>query len=418
MKKLLFAVLSVVACSAAYAQQWEVSIVDVTTNAIVYDAATNRIYATIPSGNGSNGNSIGVINPQTHTLENTVFVGSDPTVMAITDNGQYIYTGFANSAAIRKFDVASLTTGALYPLGSDPFHGPYYAADIEAVPGQPDAVAVSRKYLTTMPEFAGVAIYDNGVMRPNVATRTNSDINNRIEFQSSGIMFGYNHESTGFDFNIFSVNANGLTRVANYGNLPGNSFSFYLDFITNGNFVYFSEGTVLDVSGTPFVIGQFSGVNGPAAYDAQNNAVCYASNINGAVTFKRFNANTFLLNASQGINNVYGQPKCLITCGPGYYAFNTNDNKVVILHDTTAGTNGIVKNGISLYPNPASDFIKIETGGTDIEKAIVYGMGGNIVFEGKPEENMINTSNFAAGLYLVQVTDSNNNIYTKKIVRQ
>ncbi len=78
--------------------QLQVNTLNLTTNDLVYDLVTNKIYASIPSANGSNGNSIGVINPNTYLLENTIFIGSEPTVLAISDNGQYIYSGFSGSS--------------------------------------------------------------------------------------------------------------------------------------------------------------------------------------------------------------------------------------------------------------------------------------------------------------------------------
>ena len=75
--------------------QFNVNIVNVITNDLVYDSNTDRIYVSIPSLNGSNGNSIGIINPDTNILENTVFIGSEPTVLAISNDGQYIYSGFS-----------------------------------------------------------------------------------------------------------------------------------------------------------------------------------------------------------------------------------------------------------------------------------------------------------------------------------
>ena len=64
--------------------QFDVNTVEVTTNDLVYDSNTDRIYVSIPSSNGANGNSIGVINPNNNTLENTVFIGSEPTALAIS----------------------------------------------------------------------------------------------------------------------------------------------------------------------------------------------------------------------------------------------------------------------------------------------------------------------------------------------
>lgn len=125
--------------------QLQVNTLNLTTNDLVYDLVTNKIYASIPSANGSNGNSIGVINPNTYLLENTIFIGSEPTVLTISDNGQYIYSGFSGSSTVRRFDVTTQTAGLQFSLGSDSSTGSYYVEDIEVMPNQPSTIAISRK---------------------------------------------------------------------------------------------------------------------------------------------------------------------------------------------------------------------------------------------------------------------------------
>ena len=90
--------------------QLQVHTVQVTANDLVYDSVTNKIYVSVPSANGSNGNSIGVINPNTFLLENTIFIGSEPTILAISDNGQYIFLVLAVLQQWRRFDVSTQTS--------------------------------------------------------------------------------------------------------------------------------------------------------------------------------------------------------------------------------------------------------------------------------------------------------------------
>ena len=164
MKKIL-SFLIIGASTLTYAQL-QVNTLNLTTNDLVYDSVTNKIYASIPSANGANGNSIGIINPITRVLENTVFIGSEPTILAISDNGQYIYSGFSGTSTVRRFDVSSQTAGIQFSLGSDSSTGSYYAEDIEVMPGQATTIAISRKNNGFSPRHEGVVIYDNNVMRP------------------------------------------------------------------------------------------------------------------------------------------------------------------------------------------------------------------------------------------------------------
>jgi hypothetical protein len=55
---------------------------DVGTNDLVYNQGTQKLYASIPSGEGSTGNSIAEIDPAMGAITTQVFVGSEPTQLA------------------------------------------------------------------------------------------------------------------------------------------------------------------------------------------------------------------------------------------------------------------------------------------------------------------------------------------------
>lgn len=394
--------------------QLQVNVIQLTTNDLVYDSVTNKIYASIPSANGSNGNSIGVINPNTYLLENTVFIGSEPTVLEISDNGQYIYTGFTGTSTIRRFDVASQTAGIQFSLGSDPFFGAYYAQDIEVMPGNPTTIAVSRRRPNVSPTHGGVAIYDNNIMRPT--TTPDHTGSNKIEFIDSNSLVGYNTESTEFGLRRLSVNASGVTNVSvNGGVLTG----FGLDFIYKNNYVYATNGVVVDISSSPFVSGQFSNVNGPVVYDNYYNRVCFASyDWSGNITFKRFNPNTFLLFDSLPITQAFGDVKSLITCGNGCYALNTSDNKVIIIKDSTLGVSEIeLKKDINVYPNPTTDYLYINSE-IEIKNVIISDLNGRIINDLQFYENKMFLGNLENGLYIANIIDVNGNSKSVKIIKK
>ncbi len=54
---------------------------------ILYNPTDQKIYASVPSSAGSNGNSIARINPTTGEINSTVFVGSEPGKLALAGGG-------------------------------------------------------------------------------------------------------------------------------------------------------------------------------------------------------------------------------------------------------------------------------------------------------------------------------------------
>lgn len=394
--------------------QLQVNTLNLTANDLVYDSVTNKIYASIPSANGANGNSIGVINPNTYLLENTIFIGSEPTVLAISDNGQYIYAGFTGTSTIRRFDVSTQTAGLQFSLGSDPFFGAFYAQDIEVMPGNPTTIAVSRRRPNVSPTHGGVAIYDNNVMRPT--TTPDHTGSNKFEFTGTNSLIGYNTESTEYGLRRLSVNAGGVTNVSvSSGVLSG----FNLDFIYKNNSIYATNGTIVDISAAPFVSGQFTNVNGPVVYDNYYNRVCFASyDSSGNIIFKRFNPNTYLLFDSLPITQAFGTVKSLITCGNGCYAFNTTDNNVIIIKDSTLGLSETEdKSTLSIYPNPTTDYLNIKSD-LKIKEIQISDINGRIINNLDFQDHKINLTSLQTGIYIAKITDENGKITTKKIIKK
>lgn len=406
---LLFNLLPIIAFS-----QLEVNSVEVTTNDLVYDSITDRIYVSIPSSNGSNGNSIGIIDPNNYMLENTVFIGSEPTVIAISDDGQYIYSGFSGSSTVRRFEIPTLTSGLQFSLGSDSPTGSFYVEDIEVMPGQSNTIAVSRRNIGFTPKHEGVAIYDDGVMRPN--TTPDHTGSNRIEFISQNSLIGFNNETTEFGLRRMAVNNMGVDVLGVTQNVLsgfGENFSYY------NNRIYATDGTVVDTTNSLFVIGTFSNANGPSVYDTGRDLVCYASfDFSGNIVFQRFNPNTFLVEDNLPISAAFGNVNNIITCGTGCYAFNSTDNKVVIIKDTSLSlTKFNYENKLSIFPNPTLDYLSVDNG-QNIEKILVYDISGKLVSQFNNEYENLYIGDLASGSYFVKITDRNNITTNRKLLKK
>ena len=151
------------------------------------------------------------IDPLTFGVGTSVFVGSNPNKLARSDNGQYIYVGLDGAGAVRRFDLATQTAGLQFSVGSHPMFGPFTAQDIAVMPGSPGTVAIARQISGGSPRNKGVAIFDEGVQRPNT-TSIFGPLEDSITFGGSGsVLYGYDNESSGFGFSRMTVSPDGVT---------------------------------------------------------------------------------------------------------------------------------------------------------------------------------------------------------------
>ena len=298
------------------------------TNDLVYVPASGMVYASLPGAAGTFGNSVVAINPSSGSMENPVFVGSEPRKLAVSDDSQYLYAGLDGAAAVRKFSLVSQTAGLQFPLGASPLTGPFYAEDMVVLSGNADAIAVSRRNSGFSPAHEGVAIYDEGVRRPT--TTPNHTGSNVIELSlSPSTLYGYNNETTDFGFRKMSVSASGVSVTSTVSNLIS---GFGSDIKHDNGVVYSSTGRAINPE-TGTILGTFSGVNTPAFVpDSTVGRIYFLSQgSGGTATLQTFDLNTFLPLGTISVPGVSGFPLTLIKTAGNGLAFRTNDQQVFFI---------------------------------------------------------------------------------------
>jgi hypothetical protein len=200
-----------VALAAEAAHAYEVRALELFANELVYEPVSGLLYASLPSAAGAAGNSVVPIDPETGSIGTPVFVGSELTALATSEDGSALYVALGGAYAIRRVDLGTQLAGAQFALGDDPVLGPYGAEDIEVLPGSSDAIAVALTR-SAIPRHGGVAVFDGGVRRAlTTAAHTGA---NRIEFSSDpALLYGYNDQSTEFGFRRIRVDAQGATEL-------------------------------------------------------------------------------------------------------------------------------------------------------------------------------------------------------------
>jgi glucose/arabinose dehydrogenase len=103
------------------------------------------------------------------------------------------------------------------------------------------------------------------------------------------------------------------------------------------------------------------------------------------------------------------------------YVVGISNGTISRLVDSSLSVTDFEKSGLTLYPNPASDFFTIKnTNQLSLKQVLIYDITGKIV-KTQPLENVesttISTSNLTAGMYFVTVEERNGNrLQTKLLV--
>jgi len=335
--------------AAAFVKQ-----IALTTNDLVYNQATQKLYASVPSSEGSTGNSIAEIDPVMGSITNQTFVGSEPTQLAQADDGETLYVGLDGAASIRRYNMVAHTPGAQFPVGRDNFFGPYSFSDIAVAPGNPFVIAVARQHRQISPPEAGVAIFDHGVQRTKTGPG-HIDGSDVLAFASSSVLYGNNGNSFQSGLTTMSIDSSGVTVTGTTRFAVGNSLIF------DNNLLYGSSGQVLNPS-TGDLVGTFSlgGFELSHAIDSANGRAFFLVGGGPTLQLRAFDLNTFLPLGFINISGAIGVPRSLVRWGTNGLAFRTITRQVFLIETALVNASVPVASPTptpSPTPSPSPPFI-------------------------------------------------------------
>lgn len=334
-------------------------VVNILANSLAWDPVNKVVYLALPSIDGTNGNSVQIVNPTTGTLGKSAFAGSEPFLLSVSQNSKYIYVGLGGSSNVQRMTLPELGTDIEIPMGTNLYSGPLYAMDLQAAPNADGTVAVVRGTPNVSPEEeGGVVIYDDGVARPNVlcgfiqsgCTTGGGSLYGSIQWSSDGSqMFAANNEDTGFDFYTIPVTSAGFGTPTDY---PGvfDYFNAAIHYDPVTHLVYDDDGQIVSPA-TGQVVGTFAatglmvpdGALGKAFFIGQTQAQVGTSNF----TIESFDIQHFTPIASLTVTNAVGVPTHLIRWGTDGLAFTTNSTYGSSTTGAVYFINGSFVNGTS-----------------------------------------------------------------------
>jgi uncharacterized repeat protein (TIGR01451 family) len=302
-------------------------------NALVYNPATQLLYASVPSSGGAAlGNSIVPIDPYTGNLGTPIFVGSEPNKLALSSDGSTLWVSLDGAAAIREVDLNAGTAGLQFSLGGGTgiYNPPYTAQALAVMPGFPNTIAVATPvaYLYS----STVTIYDSGVPRINSATGTTQCCSG-----ITGLAFdptGASLYEAGSGYGVATVDSTGITSST----LLNASVSTNALVVDSGQ-AYLTTGVVLDAN-TGTQLGVFSvspgqNANGPVAPDSVIGEafILWNSSLGSGYQINAYDLSTFVAKGDfpvGGVNSFNQNPSSLIRWGQDGLAFTTGTQVYIL----------------------------------------------------------------------------------------
>ena len=211
---------------------------------LLFDSRRQRLYATVQGASPVLPNRLLMIDPVAMEVVDSLPVGSDPTVMALSADGSTLWLALNGASAIRRVDLDASppVVGPLLPMPSTP-------VSMVVLPGAPRSVAAALSG-----SFSEVIIADDGVARPMATDRFRASIGMLAE-GPAGLLYGYNNKSTAYDLFVLNVSPTGLSVRAEARIISGLLSSF----VHADGRLYASTGQVVDVTNPdqPRAAGRF-----------------------------------------------------------------------------------------------------------------------------------------------------------------
>lgn len=316
------------------------TILEQPANQMLLDSMRGQLLITIPSSDQTNGNSLGIIDPEAAELVDAFGAGTEPHVFDLSHDLQYAYIGLANSSDVVKMDLNTHLVVQTIEMGVSGGMLPLEAKSIGCHPNNSDVIAVSRQFIGST-FTSSMAIFDAGVQRPAIMEFQTSDFV-RFKANDPDRVVGLTSFSGSGELRTYASASSGITFLNQLVlSTEWNDLTFQLD----GDTAFADDGSVFDLSADQADnIGAFalpSSAEDPhVCVDRSNALITFAYHtFNGQDTLylMRYSRASFLpvdVIKVPGVfpQGAWGSVVDLVCWGPNtQYAANLSNDRIVII---------------------------------------------------------------------------------------
>lgn len=316
----------------------KVTVLDLPANGLVWDPYAQRIYASLPSSYGINGNTIAVINPATGRVSGYYFAGSEPTQLALSSNSQYLYAGLNGNGSIQRLDLPAFTEDININLGTSSYGYANTALALEVAPNDANTIAVAEGSSNCCGELTGLYFYTGSTQLADNITYPYIE---GIEYVNSTTMYGmYGNTVT-----EIAVSSTGGKSGTEWNNLLDGNFLTYAGGLLYDDYGHAMNPQTSEVVGTYDVSGSGCCSTGLLQPDAAIGRVFYLGTTpfsGNTFGLTSYNLSKFTPIAEVNLSQLSGTPYNLIPWGSDGLAFTvvsgccgTNTTQLVLVQSAT-----------------------------------------------------------------------------------
>jgi hypothetical protein len=301
------------------------------TSDLGYSPVTGLVYATVPNASVTNPNSVTPITPDTAALGAPIAVGFDPAQLAISSDGNNLFAVIGDRRAVQRYHIPTAALDQLFSVSG----GPQFA-DIRAVPGRPNAVALHEAAPGFSPPAVATVVYENGVLLPHQVGNGlgvgGPDIF-AIDPTDGSKAYGYQNTVSSFDnvpmvIGPLGIDTNGSSLLQ--GVLTGAIGPIAI----TGDHLFDNLGQIFSMS-LGFQVGSFLG--GGNFLLVPNDHRLYSVATSGSTqTIRAYSLDTLQLLGTDTVAGISGNTSSLTRFGANGLAFRTSNDQVVFVHTAVA----------------------------------------------------------------------------------
>jgi hypothetical protein len=303
------------------------TMVPIAARDVVYDPTRNLVYASVPSTAGvPYGNTIISLDPVSHSIVGSVFVGSEPNRLAISSDASRVYVGIDGARSFTWWQTTNNTVGQLVPIKSH-FGDPAIAQNLAVSPLDPSVVVVSKDEVGSTAS-GDLQVFQNSTSL-SVPSPTFNDAN-EITFVNGNTLVSLDNADTSYLLARWSFTGSALSRAATAGSLI-TGFSTHIE--SHDGLIFASNGMVVNPA-TMALLGTFAVQSNSAVEPLSNPNRTYfvgpKTASDSTLTLQVFDDQTFVPLASTNFPalKITGSVVELVRAGDNAFAFVTSGGQL------------------------------------------------------------------------------------------